>query len=117
MEMDIPPVTPSPLLTGAPKSNTLAIISLGLGIGGFPFLCLSVVLGFCACISGLLAIGALVTGFIARQQIRASGEQGNEMALAGIIMGGTQIVLVFCAVLFWLVLMLGLSIGNIFSGQ
>ena len=117
METDLPPVVPSPFFTGEPKNNTLAIVSLGLGIAGFPFLCLSVVLAFCGCFSGLLGIAAVVTGLIARQQIQANGENGNGIAIAGMIMGGVQIVLVICGVCFSILLVLVPAAGEIFSGM
>jgi hypothetical protein len=91
----------SPLPT---KNNTLATVSLVLGIAGIPFLCASLVFNFCACFSGLLAIAALVTGFIARQQIKSTGEQGDGRALAGMIVGGVQVVIAACMVLFAIVL-------------
>lgn len=106
----------SPIPGSEPKNNTLALVSLGLGLGGLPFLCLSIVLGICVCISGLMAIGAVVTGFMARQQIQASGEQGNGLALIGIITGILQIILVSCISLFWILVTLGFSVGSIFSG-
>lgn len=61
--------------------NTLAIVSLVLGI-------LSIV---CCCFSALqiiLAIGALVTGIISVK----STENGKGMAIAGIVMGGLMIL-------------------------
>lgn len=59
---------------GTPRTNGLAIASLVCGIIG----CFSVT-----------AIVAIVLGFIARNQIRESGgtQQGDGMALAGIILG------------------------------
>ena len=116
METNFPPPTPSPFSPGAPKNNTLAIISLVLGIAGLPFLCLSFVLAFCGCFSGLLAIAALITGFMARTQIQASGESGNGIALAGMIIGGLQIVLIMCGVCFFILVALVPAIGEIFSG-
>jgi hypothetical protein len=58
--------------SGAPKTNGLAIASLVCGIVG------------CFWITGIVAI---VLGFVARNQIEQSGEQGAGMALAGIILG------------------------------
>ncbi len=98
------------------KNNTLAVISLALGIAGIPFLCLSFVVAFCGCFSGLLAIAALVTGFIARQQIKSTDEQGDGMALIGMILGGFQVVLVTCGVLFSIGLAITGLISNGFSG-
>lgn len=111
-----PPQAGFPTPMNEQKNNTLALVSLGLGLGGLPFLCLSIVFGICVCVSGLMAIGALVTGFMARQQIQASGEGGNGMALTGIIAGVVQVILVSCISLFWILLTLGVSVGSIFSG-
>jgi hypothetical protein len=63
----------------------------------------------------LLAIATLVTGFKARSQIKTSGERGNGMALAGIIMGGVQIVLAICGVIVLILLLISPAIGNVFS--
>ena len=40
------------------------------------------------CLGGLVAV---ITGHIARSQIKRSGEQGNSLALAGLIVGYTSI--------------------------
>ncbi|MFC5858166.1 DUF4190 domain-containing protein [Agromyces flavus] len=58
----------------APRQNILAWVSFGLGLGSLFF--------------GLLSsIAAIVTGHIARRQLRASGEQGDWAALTGLISG------------------------------
>ncbi len=114
METDFPSTSPN-FSIGEPKNNTLALVSLGASILGLPFLCLSLIFGICVCASGLLGIGALVTGFIARQKIQTSGEKGNGIAIAGMVIGGIQIFLVFGIVLFWLALMLISLIGEGFS--
>lgn len=89
----------------APKNNTLATVSLALSLAGLPFLCAAIVFTICGCATGLLAIGAVVTGFIARQQIKSTGEQGDTRALIGMIVGGIQVLIVACAVLFSLALL------------
>jgi hypothetical protein len=56
------------------KTNTLAILSLIFGIGQmilWPF----------------ITIPAIVLGHVARKQIRATGENGDGLALAGLILG------------------------------
>ena len=116
METNFPPPAPSPFSAGEPKNNSLAVVSLGLGIAGFPFLCLSVIFGICACVTGLTGIAALATGFMARQQIQTSGEKGNGIALAGMIIGGLQIVLIMCGVCFFILVALVPAIGDIFAG-
>lgn len=57
-----------------PSTNALAGISLGFGIG-------QVVFWF---FGGIIAV---VCGHVARSQIRKTGEQGDGMALAGLILG------------------------------
>jgi len=56
-------------------TNGMAIASLVVSIGGF----------FACC--GLPSVVGAVLGHIARKQIRERGEQGEGMALAGIIVG------------------------------
>jgi hypothetical protein len=69
------PYQPARYRTGVSAStNTLAGISLGFGIG-------QVVFWFVG------AIIAVVCGHVARSQIRKSGEQGDSMALAGLVLG------------------------------
>src|SRR5207245_709492 len=62
--------------------NSLAIVSLVAGIAGYviphPF------------IAGLVAI---VTGHMARRQIRQTGESGSGLALAGLLLGYVHLVL------------------------
>ena len=70
----------------APPTNTLAIVSLSLGIAAY------IVLPF---ISG---IAAIVTGHMARGQIKQSGEGGGGFALAGLILGYVNVVLAVLAV-------------------
>ena len=76
-----------------PPNNTLALVSLVSGIAGF--------------FMGLPAPVAIVTGHIARRQIRdAGGREGGEgMATAGLVLGylgvAFWIVMVALLVLFW----------------
>ena len=115
MQPDLPPVTPTSFPSNEPKNNTLAIISLGLSLASLPFLCLSAFFAFCACFSGLLTLGAVITGFIARNQIQTTGEKGNGMALAGIIIGGVQLILMLCFAIFLAIAAVVPAIGEIFS--
>jgi len=57
-----------------PSTNHLAGISLGFGIGQFAFPFFG-------------AIIAVVCGHVARIQIRKTGEQGDGMAVAGLVLG------------------------------
>ena len=79
------------------RTNTLAIVSLAAGIGSF----------FAHIIPGLggftVALIAVVTGYMARKQIKETGEQGMGLATAGMIIGIAHlalIILVVIAVLF-----------------
>jgi hypothetical protein len=62
-----PPPSYSASPTGVPKTNTLAIVALILGI--------------------LVPIGGIITGHIALGQIKRTGEAGRPLALAGTIIG------------------------------
>ena len=66
-------VTPEPVTIA--KTNVLAIVALVAGIAGLtvvPF---------------LASIVAVVTGHMARKEVRRTGEQGDGLALAGLITG------------------------------
>ena len=123
MESETPPVVPSPLPVDGPKNNKMAVTSLVLGIASLVLLCLAVafsVIPFvnlvCGCPAILMAIAALITGFMARNQIKTSGESGSGMALTGMILGGVQVVLLICsAFVIFVLALLGPAIGNVFS--
>jgi hypothetical protein len=65
----------------AAPTNTLAIISLVAGIASFVFV---------PVIGGIVAV---VTGHIARGQIKRTGESGDGLALAGLIVGYIHLAL------------------------
>jgi hypothetical protein len=94
------PHTPSAPMTAAPgtQTNSLAVISLVAGIGSF----------FAHVIPGLggftVAVVAIVTGYMARNQIKQTGEQGMGLATAGMIIGIIHIALILVVVVFILVL-------------
>jgi MFS family permease len=67
-----------------PRTNSLAIVALVLGI-----------------FFGLLAIPV---GHIARAQIRRTGEQGDGLALAGLVLGYISLTVVFAALVALIVL-------------
>jgi hypothetical protein len=73
--------------TGAGTTNTLAIVSLIAGIGSFFAHIVPGVGGF------TVALIAVITGYMARKQIRQTGEQGMGMATAGMIIGAVHIAL------------------------
>ena len=81
------------------RTNPMAWVSLGFGVFGI-FGHVVPVVGGLTC-----AVVAIVTGFIARGQIRRTGEGGARLALAGIILGFAHIaVLALLLVLFGTVL-------------
>lgn len=107
---------------GGSKNNTLAIISLVAGIVGLVLSCLgfftaAFMVGYvCGCVGLLAGIAALITGFLARSQIAESGESGSGMALAGMILGGIQVVLLLCSIFVIVILtLLGPVVGDVFS--
>lgn len=69
------------------QTNTLAIVSLVLGI---------------VCCLPFASIGAIVTGVIAMNQIKATNGQqrGNELALVGILLGSVSLVLTLVSLVF-----------------
>jgi hypothetical protein len=81
----------------AGQTNTLAIISLGSGVVSvFGHLVLPGIGG------GTLAFIAIVTGFMARGQVKQTGESGMWMANVGIIIGIVHFALLI--LLFFLVI-------------
>ena len=122
MDQQYPPAPPAPSPT---KTNVLAIISLVAGILGLLAICASgltaiiPVIGLVVAIcNGILAIGALVMGFIGMNQNKTTGQKGRVMAIIGLVLG---IVALLAACLIGiapsiLVGILGPSIGNVFSG-
>ncbi len=64
---------------------------------------LSLVLAF------VFAPAGLVTGIIARRQIRQTHEDGDGLALAGIIVGGIVTALFVLMIVFWMVAVVALS--------
>jgi hypothetical protein len=103
----------TPGLTGyAPSStqtNSLAIVSLVTGIGSF----------FAHIIPGIggltVALIAIITGFMARNQIKQTGEQGMWMANVGIAIGIVHIVgLILLLFLFlFLIFVVGVALFGI----
>jgi hypothetical protein len=86
--MEKPPATPAPLPATAPYTappsrpyNPWAIVSVSFAA--------STVLGSW-CFGGLVAV---ITGHVARHQIKTSGEAGGNLALVGLIVGYLSIAL------------------------
>jgi hypothetical protein len=83
------PVAPATVVTTAAKTTAvtpvaktsgLAIASLACGLAQFAF-------------GPLATIPAIVCGHLARSQIKRTGEQGAGLALAGLILGRTAVIL------------------------
>ena len=89
-----------------PQNSTLAIVSLVLGILSW------LILPF------LGSIGAVITGHLAKTEIRESAGQltGNGLATAGLVLGYIQLAIVVCmtCVIVPLIL-LGPGIESVFS--
>jgi len=106
---------PAPGLQGytpsGAQTNSLAIVSLASAILSFFAHVIPVVGGF------TVALIAIITGFMARGQIRRTGEQGMWMANVGILVGFIHIALglVFILVLIFFVVVLGFALFGIAS--
>jgi hypothetical protein len=89
----------------ARPTNTLAIVSFALGIAGY------VVLPFIA------GIAAIVTGHMARGQIKQTGEGGGGFALAGLILGYINVLLSVLAVAIIVVVAVIIGAAAIHNGS
>jgi hypothetical protein len=103
------PMGPSgPLYTPAAgtRTNTLAVVSLVTGIGSFFAHIVPGVGGF------TVALIAVVTGYMARKQIRETGEQGMGLATAGMVIGAIHLALIVIAVfaILFLIFVVGIAI-------
>jgi hypothetical protein len=87
------------------RTNTLAIVSLVAGIGSFFAHIVPGVGGF------TVALIAVITGYMARKQIKETGEQGMGMATAGMIIGIVHIALLvlLVIVLIFAIFVLGIA--------
>ena len=81
-------------------NQTLAVVSLCLGIG-------SLTIGWCCSLGLLIGPAAMITGFIARNQIKKDPNRytGSGLALGGIITGGA-----FIGVYLLIILIYGIAI-------
>ncbi len=86
-------------LAMAGQNQTLAVVSLCLGIG-------SVTIGWCCSMGLLLSPAALITGFIALSQIKKDPQKngGRGLALGGIITG-----VVYLAIMVLLLIIYGVA--------
>jgi hypothetical protein len=82
--------------------NSFAVASLICGVAEFPTL-------------GLSALPAVVLGNRARRQIRQTGQRGEGLAVAGLILGWAALAVFFAAVagiMIWLLLPPGPGVGG-----
>ena len=91
-----PPMYPGPAIGVAPPTNQLAIVSLVAGIASYVML---PVIG---------AVVAVITGHMARSQIKRTGESGNGLALAGLIPGYVHLALGLIVLLVIVVVFFGI---------
>jgi Domain of unknown function (DUF4190) len=88
------------------RTNSLAVVSLVTGIASF--IAHIPIPGF----GGFtVAVVAVITGYMARNQIRQTGEQGMGMATAGMVIGIVHLALIGLLVIVLLVLIFGLGIA------
>ncbi|MET9883496.1 DUF1707 and DUF4190 domain-containing protein [Streptomyces sp. NPDC006430] len=74
MPMPMPMSLPMPMPVPPRRVNGMAIASLALGVLSLPTL-------------GAAGLGAVITGHIAKAQIRARGEEGGTPATIGLVLG------------------------------
>lgn len=93
------------------RTNQLAIISLVISILSF-FANVVPFLG-----GAIVSIVAIVTGFMARGQIKRTGEQGLLLANLGIIIGFVHLALGFLVLmaLLFLVFVVGITLSGLFT--
>ncbi|HEX8369549.1 MAG TPA: DUF4190 domain-containing protein [Pyrinomonadaceae bacterium] len=88
------PFQPPPANAG--QNNTLAVVSLVLGVLSF------------LCLGPLGAIPAIITGYMQRNNIKNNPSEygGGGMAMAGMILGGIYLVITLIFIVIWLLLIL-----------
>jgi hypothetical protein len=103
--MGTPSAELPPSQSSSAHTNDLALISLVTGILSF--------LGHIVPIVGgsTLAIVAIATGYMARNQIKQTGEQGMTMANVGMILGIANLALVALLVFLFIFFIFVLGIG------
>ena len=91
------PAPPSPIAGTTTSTNGYAVASLVMGILGWSMIPL------------LGSIGAIVFGHLARAQIRRQPQQGDGLALAGLILGWVSIALWILGILAFFLFFGGLA--------
>lgn len=94
------------------QTNSLAVVSLVSAALSFFAHVVPVIGGF------TVALVAIITGFMARSQIRRTGEQGVWMANVGIILGFIHLALGFllAMVIVFMIFVLGIALFGAASG-
>jgi hypothetical protein len=89
------------------RTNTLAVVSLVLGVAAFIM-----------ALPLLGSVGAIVAGHLARAQIRASHgtEEGDGMAVAGLVLGYVSLVPAIIAIVIALLIVAGVGILGVAAG-
>jgi hypothetical protein len=93
-----PPAAPQPAPSQAAPVSRLAITSLVLSIASLPASC-------CYGFGALIAVAAIVTGFIAWRQVRKSegATRGDWMAIVGILIGAFAILVAVVTVALYMI--------------
>jgi hypothetical protein len=78
------PRPPMPLPPGPPRTNSKAVGALVCGVSGV--------------FVGVTAIPAIVLGHMARREIRRTGEQGDGLAVGGLVLGYVVTIVMVVAV-------------------
>ena len=86
------------------RTNTLAVVSVVGGIASY--------LGF-VCVGALVAI---ICGHMARTEIRKTGEDGDGLAVVGLVLGYSHIILTMVAIAVWLFFFGGLMVLGLAAG-
>ena len=110
----VPHVPPGSLVTpAAGQTNTLAIVSLVAALASFVAHIVPGAGGF------TVALVAVITGHIARSQIKRTGEKGWGMATAGMVIGYIHLGLIALVILFLVaaIFWLGLTIFGLSRPQ
>ena len=97
----------------AGQTNSLAVVSLVSGALSFFAHVVPIIGGF------TVAIVAIITGFMARTQIRRTGEQGTWMANVGIILGFVHLAIGFVIgmIIIFVIFVLGIALFGIAAGS
>ena len=105
----VPPPVPGAGTTAGAPTNNMAVVSFVAGIASFFAHVIPVIGGF------TVAIVAIITGFVARGQIKRTGEQGMWMANVGIALGFIHFALAFLVALLilFLIFVVGVALFGI----